>query len=414
MKVLFIAPYIYDSSKKQFSKNKTGFGMILRDIISQISNIDNIYLITNVITKEEKIEKGIVLSHTLWDLFRNIKVNTFTLAFKSALSAGDGIKDQLRHAYETVNGAYIENNIKRLKPDIIHIHGAGHLTDICIDVCKELGQPCLVTLHGLLRYDSSATKEQKKREQNLILRAENEDIPIFVISSGIKKRVVDQYGVQKGNNIRIILNGTCISNSNDFKVNIRAEYNVPKDNKIILCIGSITERKNQLQIIKAFSKMKKEFQNKTSILFLGNDTMNAMNGSIQKSIKESGYERSLIYCGFIDKHNIPSYFAQANLNIVASLDEGFGLSMIEGFVYGVPTVTFSDLDAIEDLYHEKAMVLVHERSDEALAESIETALEIDWDKKWIQEYSKQFSLEQMAQSYHNHYENIIESWKCCD
>ncbi len=40
---------------------------------------------------------------------------------------------------------------------------------------------------------------------------------------------------------------------------------------------------------------------------------------------------------------------------------------------GVPTVTFSDLDAITDLYEANAMILVEKRNTESLAEGMKTA-----------------------------------------
>ena len=82
---------------------------------------------------------------------------------------------------------------------------------------------------------------------------------------------------------------------------------------------------------------------------MGNDRLN---GRLQKRVKELSLDNNIVFCGFIDKENIPSYINQSDINVVASLDEGFGLSMIECFVHGVPTVTFSDLDAIEDIYNE--------------------------------------------------------------
>ena len=65
------------------------------------------------------------------------------------------------------------------------------------------------------------------------------------------------------------------------------------------------------------------------------------------------------------------------------------------------------MDAIPDLYHEKAMVLINQRTDEALAQGIEQITSMDWDKQFIQNYAQNFSLELMAKNYINAYEKII-------
>ena len=54
--------------------------------------------------------------------------------------------------------------------------------------------------------------------------------------------------------------------------------------------------------------------------------------------------------------------------------------MIEAFQFGLPTITFSDLDAIQDIYNEKAMLILKERSDKVLAEGISSMLKISWDE----------------------------------
>lgn len=111
--------------------------------------------------------------------------------------------------------------------------------------------------------------------------------------------------------------------------------------------------------------------------------------------------------GFLPFEDIINYYNEADLLILASIEEGFGLSLIEGFVYGVPSVTFSDLDAVPDVYDERAMMLCHERTDKALAATIELALEKNWDKEWIKGYSKKFSLESMRDKYLDVYREVI-------
>ena len=112
--------------------------------------------------------------------------------------------------------------------------------------------------------------------------------------------------------------------------------------------------------------------------------------------------------GFLPHEELSNYFCEADLVVLASIEEGFGLSMVEGFVYGVPSVTFCDLDAVSDIYDEKAMLLCSERTDEEFAKTMEQALEKKWDSKWIMDYSKKFSVECMRDQYLSLYRKIIE------
>ena len=51
MKVMIIAPYIYDDNMIEFTKNKTGFGLMVQNIVSSVAELENVVLLTRVITK---------------------------------------------------------------------------------------------------------------------------------------------------------------------------------------------------------------------------------------------------------------------------------------------------------------------------------------------------------------------------
>lgn len=409
MKVLFLAPYIYEDSIAQFQRNKTGFGMMVNDIIKSVSKKSDVYLLTHIITEEKVFKDATILKHSWKDIFLSMSFKYLLRGIKCAAISRQKIKGKLRYIFYYVDSGYLKKIINEINPEIIHIHGIGYSTKPYIDICEELGIPYVVTLHGLIGFGNGilATKQDKELEREFLLRSEINNIPVTLISRGMKKRVLDNYNLKNGENIKVITNGTNVEILNcDFKtVDIRLRYNIPKNNKIILCVGNLCQRKNQIQLVRSFYKINDELRKKITIMFLGVDKLN---GAVQRLISESGSTENIICCGFVDKQEIPSFFAEATLNVVASLDEGFGLSVIEGFVYGVPTVTFFDLDAVEDLYDDRVMLLVNERSDEALAKGIERALMLDWDKSWIMEYSRNFSLEKMGDEYNKFYCEVIK------
>ena len=60
MKIIFAAPYIYENKYKEFSKNSTGFGYMVRDILNGMSETDDVFLVTHQFTGGHK-EKYIIL-----------------------------------------------------------------------------------------------------------------------------------------------------------------------------------------------------------------------------------------------------------------------------------------------------------------------------------------------------------------
>ena len=130
--------------------------------------------------------------------------------------------------------------------------------------------------------------------------------------------------------------------------------------------------------------------------------------SVTEEIEHLNLKDKVICTGFVPREELNNYYSAAHNTVCASIVEGFGLSMIEGFVYGAPCVAFSDIQAISDIYDEDAMLLCHERSDTAFASALEKALMMEWNKTKIQEHSRKFSLETMAQKYVSVY-NMVKN-----
>ncbi len=405
MVILFLSPSIYKSEISEFTRNKTGFGMMVREIIENVSSLDETYLLTHAIRKEGKMGDVTIVSHTWKNIFLSISLKDFLTGIHHSLKFKQKFKDRLRYIYYYLNAGYIRKTIKKLNPDIVHIHGIKYSTKPYIDVCRELRMPFLVTLHGLIGLNDSVivAQHEKKLEKEFLQISEKENISVTVISSGIKNRIMKNYSLQSAKNIKIINNGTNIVKSDNYFVDIRSKYNIEKSKKIILCIGNISVNKNQIQVLEVFHSLSKEWKEKIVILFLGNPDSSIQ---LEKHINDLGYKEQLICCGFVEEKDMPSYYIEADYNIVASLNEGFGLSIIESFSYGNPTVTFEDLDAIPDIYDEKVMILAENRSNGAFSNAIEKMLKVDWDREYIMNYAKQFSLSKMSEKYRNFYEQI--------
>jgi glycosyltransferase involved in cell wall biosynthesis len=103
-----------------------------------------------------------------------------------------------------------------------------------------------------------------------------------------------------------------------------------------------------------------------------------------------------------------NYYAQSDFVISTSINEAFGLTFIEGFVYGLPAITFPDLDAVPDLYDEKVMILANDRTDSSLKNAILFALEKEWDPTYIKKYAQKFSAEIMVEKYNDLYTSNIK------
>ncbi|MFR4348880.1 MAG: glycosyltransferase family 4 protein [Ruminococcus sp.] len=434
MKVMIIAPYIYDDNMIEFTKNKTGFGLMVQNIVSSVAELENVVLLTRVITKGKNEKKFKILSHTWGQFFSNAKLKDWLIGIKAFFANGVTVKDKARHVFYEVDGGYVRKQIQKEKPDIVHIHGIGTITESYIRICEEMKVRYTVTLHGLIGLNDSVSAPvyEKQIERDFLIKAEKNNIPISVISSGMKARIEENYLGKKANNITVITNGTKKNDENDTKF-IREEgtltqekfqeyysdclkqndlypklndtyaylqYSKKNGKKILFFVGNITKNKNQMQAVEIL-KNTKVFKN-TLLVLWGREVDN---GEVRRKIVEYQLHKNVILGGFNDQMDI--FWKFCDINLFLSLNDGFGLPIVEGYMHGVPCVTFEDLDATQDLYYPEAMLKVKDRSIESVANALRTSLDKNWNHEEIAEIGNMFSIDSMSEKYVNWYRTLI-------
>ena len=434
MKIMIIAPYIYDDNIIEFTKNKTGFGIMVQNIVSSVAELENVVLLTRVITKEKNEKNFKILSHTWGQFFSNAKLKDWLIGIKAFFANGVTVKDKARHVFYEVDGGYVRKQIQKEKPDIVHIHGIGTITESYIRICEEMKVRYTVTLHGLIGLNDSvsAPAYEKQIERDFLIKAEKNNIPVSVISSGMKARIEEKYLGKKANNITVITNGTKKSNENDTKF-IREEgtltqekfqeyysdclkqndlypklsdtyaylqYSKKNGKKILFFVGNITKNKNQMQAVEIL-KNTKVFENILLVLW-GREVDN---GEVRKKIAEYQLHKNVILGGFNDRMDI--FWKFCDVNLFLSLNDGFGLPIVEGYMHGVPCVTFEDLDATQDLYYPEAMLKVKDRSNESVTDTLKIALDKNWKYEEIIEIGNMFSIDIMSEKYVNWYKEVM-------
>ena len=83
------------------------------------------------------------------------------------------------------------------------------------------------------------------------------------------------------------------------------------------------------------------------------------------------------------------------------------LPIVEGYMHGVPCVTFEDLDATQDLYYPEAMLKVKDRSNESVTDTLKIALDKNWKYEEIIEIGNMFSIDIMSEKYVNWYKEVM-------
>lgn len=401
MKVLFVTPYLYSEEIPGFQRNRTGFGILLEQMAEYIGDRCELSIFSNVITPEACCHEARILSHTWSDVFRSAGCKGVAAGVGAFFRASGPLSSRLRAVYYRINCAALHRAITETQPDLIHCHGVGEALRWYYDVCRESGVPTVMTLHGLNAPRTELPESIRQPEIRFLRDACRESWPVSFISSGMRKKMTeDPYALSHTENITVIPNGVALDAKQQ-----PYPHSLPNRSRVCLCVGSVGENKNQMQAVRAFAKLPEALRAQTCLLIAG-----TVDGEypIAAEIDRLGLSEQVRLLGFVPHAQVLSLYRQADLTILASRMEGFGLSLAESFVQGTPCVTFGDLDAAEDLYDPCAMLLCHERSDEALSAAMAQALETVWDHDAIRRHARKFSLDAMADRYLTWYQSIVK------
>lgn len=133
---------------------------------------------------------------------------------------------------------------------------------------------------------------------------------------------------------------------------IKLNKSIQLPEKYIFHIGSFEKRKDLITLVKAFHIIKKNESNKKLKLVLAgakvfNGNHNVVN-EINKYILNNNLENEILLLDYISKELADFYFKNAFIYAFPSLNEGFGIPIIEAFSYSIPIIC-SDIPVFKEI-----------------------------------------------------------------
>lgn len=113
------------------------------------------------------------------------------------------------------------------------------------------------------------------------------------------------------------------------------------EKKYILHIGVLEKRKNLLNLIRAFAFLREAgYRDYNLVLAGGTVPKNKLDdsGNIRQLLRELQLEDAVLLPGFISDEALAHYYQEASLYAFVSINEGFGLPILEAFQHRLPTL----------------------------------------------------------------------------
>jgi glycosyltransferase involved in cell wall biosynthesis len=212
---------------------------------------------------------------------------------------------------------------------------------------SSAGPRTVTTFHDLfvMTADYSSAEFRTRFSEQARQAAERSDL-IIAISRFTAGQVEELLGVEPSR-IRVIPHGG------------RAPLHIsPARENLVLMVGAVQRRKNVARLVKAFERMPAGWK-----LALAGSAEGFGAAAELRAVEESPRRRDIEVLGYVPAAALEDLFSRARIFAFPSLDEGFGMPVLDAMARGVPVVS-SRRSAIPEVAGDAALLVDPEDVEE--------------------------------------------------
>ena len=208
----------------------------------------------------------------------------------------------------------------------------------------------VVTFHDLFVLSGEyATAEFRARLAAQARRAAARADLILTVSAFTKSQVTELLGVEPAR-VRVVHHGVRLPPSTAAHRNVERE-------RVIFHVGAIQKRKNIARLVEAFEAVDASWK-----LVLAGSNGYGSEEILARIASSSARDRVLV-TGYIPTVELANWYARASIFAFPSLDEGFGMPVLEAMAAGVPVLT-SNRSALPEVAGDAALLVNPEDTDD--------------------------------------------------
>ncbi len=199
-------------------------------------------------------------------------------------------------------------------PVVLTIHDVGDFrVPKRTDFARRIFRKAVIPI-GLARADHIIAVSQRTAD-DLVELFRVPPTKISVIPEGVSPKI---YRVEKKEARRLL----------------REHWNIFDD--YVLFVGEVAVRKNLPTLVEAFAGMLKDRLDRIQLVIVGKE--GSATRDLKRRIKEKGLEGCVMLTGFVDDQDMPFFYSAAEMLVLPSLYEGFGLPVVEAMASGIPVI----------------------------------------------------------------------------
>ncbi|MBU8933970.1 MAG: glycosyltransferase [candidate division Zixibacteria bacterium] len=248
----------------------------------------------------------------------------------------DRIPISIKKGWDISNLLAMRRLIRRHGAEIVHTHG--YKSDIVGSIAgRWAGIPVVATAHGFTSSDGRLGLNEKigrmflKRVRKIIAVSKN--VQTVLVQTGINE-----------NKILTIPNAVDFEYfAGEAELDFRSEWQVAEGEILIGTAGRLSYEKNQLDLIRAFSKLAPELMRKCKLVIAGEGELA---DQLVQATRDSDLTDRVIFPGFV--HDMRSFYKALDLFCLPSIVEASPLTVLEAAATGCPVIA-SNVGSIGEL-----------------------------------------------------------------
>jgi len=221
--------------------------------------------------------------------------------------------------------------------------------------------PTVVTIHDLsyYYYPEDFLKKDLFKLRNWTKYSVHKAKKIIAVSNNTKADIIKFFGVPE-EKITVIYNGY-EKKTNRKNIDNKLIERVKK-NPYLIYVGTLQPRKNIQTLIDAFIKFSKQ-NNKFRLVIAGKKGW--LYDEIFKKIKESRFERKIIFTDFVSDSTLKELYKNAFCLVHPSFYEGFGIPILEAMSENCPVIS-SNTSSIPEIGENAALYFDPQDKDQLI------------------------------------------------
>lgn len=150
---------------------------------------------------------------------------------------------------------------------------------------------------------------------------------------------------------------------------LRREESIPVDRPVVLFVGKFLKRKRPGLLLDAF--VRATDLGEATLIYVGEGELRP---HIERRVEDCGRTDDVIFVGFVNQSELPRYYGLADIFVLPSVRENWGLVINEAMNFQLPIITTDDVGASEDLVQEDNGAVVKPDSIKSLIQPLSSFL----------------------------------------